>query len=93
MKGLLGGWRNFVQDVEDNMSTYTARGELTLQGLKLIRKEVKKRKKRMNHSDVAKGADEILKLAGKVKKIIFVSWSPETGERQSSSQTGCAQGR
>ena len=61
----------FVQDVEDNMSTYTARGELTLQGLKLIRKEVKKRKKRMNHSDVTKGADEILKLAGKVKKTIL----------------------
>ena len=63
----------FAEDVEANMSTYKHNGLLVMQGLKLIKKEVKQRKKKMKHSDITKGADEILKIAGRLKKTLKMS--------------------
>ena len=63
----------FAEDVEANMSTYEHNGLLVMQGLKLIKKEVKQRKKRMKQSNVTKGADEILKIAAKLKKTLKTS--------------------
>ena len=55
------------EDIEANTAAYVGNGRSILCGLKLLKKELKGRKKRIKHSNVSSAVDDIERLSDRVK--------------------------
>lgn len=62
--------KEFYSDVKDNPEAYLENGRIILRGLKLISKELNKRKSRVKNSEVTQASCKITEMSGKIHKIL-----------------------
>ena len=63
--------KEIYSDIISNPDAYFENGSIILRGLKLIRKELNKRKSRVKNSKVSQACGEIADLVGKTQKVLL----------------------